>query len=145
MKWSRGFTLIEAVLSLGVITFGLLGVMYAFGSMASNSVLADQTVIASNIARGSLERVQSLRDTFGYSTARYYLITFNYFNQTPVQNFPAYNLTVTAPEVDPDEDANVTDDFLDPLSGSGVARVTATVTWNGGKNTLSLVTIIADY
>lgn len=144
MKRRRGFTLIEAVLSLGIMTFGLLGVIYAFHGMGVSSVLADQTVVASNIARGAIEKVIAKRDASGYSAALSAL-TSGSFDQNPVMNYSPYSLSVGGYEVDPDKDPGMTDDFLDASLGSGFARVTATVTWNGGKNSLTLVTIIANY
>ncbi len=144
MKSRHGFTLIEAVLSLGIMTFGLLGVIYAFQGMGSSSVLADQTVVASNIARGAIEKVIAKRDASGYAAALS-AVTGGSFNQNPVTNYAPYTLSVGGYEVDPDKDVGATDDFLDALPGSGFARVTVTVTWNAGKNSMSLVTIIANY
>lgn len=141
---TRGFTLIEAVLSLAVISIGFLGVMYAFKGMGTSSVLADQTVIASNISRGALERVIAYRDANGYAAALV-AISAGSFDQNPVTNYAAYSLDVTVLEVDPDEDVGATDDFLDFDAGSGFARVTSEVGWNGGLNTLSLVMVIADH
>lgn len=144
MKRIRGFTLIEAVLAMAVLSAGLVGVMYAFHSMGTSSTLADQTVIASNIARGAIEKVVANRDAGTYA-ATLTAITGGSFNQNPVPNYAPYTLAVTAYEVDPDKDVGATDDFLDSSPGSGFARVTSTVTWNGGQKTLSLVTVIADH
>lgn len=138
-----GFTLIEAVLSLGVMAAGLLGVLYAFHGMGSSSVLADQTITATNIARAAVEKVIAKRDASGYSAALT-AISSGTFNQNPVTNYAPFVLSVAAYEVDPDDDGTV-DDFLDAAPGSGYARVTVTVTWNSGSKTLSLVTLITNY
>lgn len=144
MRDRGGFTLIEAVLSLGVLAIGLLGVIYAFHGMGESSVLADQTVVASNVARGAIERVIAKRDASGYAAALT-AISNGSFNQNPVTNYPPYTLTVSAYEVNPDKDVGATDDFLDASPGSGYARVTVNMTWNTGKNSMNLVTIIANY
>lgn len=146
MKWSRGFTLIEAVLSLGILSVGLIGVMYAFQGMGTSALLADQTVIASNISRGALENVIASRNANGYAAALAAIQNGN-FNQNPATNYPlnSYTLTVTTYEVDPDKDAGATDDFLDAMAGSGYARVTSTVSWNNGQKTVSLVTVMANH
>lgn len=144
MRGRLGFTIIEAVLSLGIMAIGLLGVIYAFQGMGESSVLADQTVVASNVARGAIERVVAKRDASGYAAALS-AITSGSFNQNPVANYPSYALTVSAYEVDPDKDVGATDDFLDVSPGSGYARVTVNVAWNSGQNTMNLVTIIANY
>lgn len=139
----KGFTLIEAVLSLGVMAVGLLGVLYAFHGMGSSSVLADQTITATNIARGAIDKVIAKRDASGYAAALTSISNGN-FNQSPVTNYAPFTLSVAAYEVDPDDDGSV-DDFLDAAPGSGYARVTVTVSWNSGSKTLSLVTLIASY
>ncbi len=139
----RGFTLIEAVLSLGVMAIGLLGVIYAFQGMSRSSVLADQTVIASNIARATLDKIAAKRDASGYASAFSAVIGGN-FNQNPVANHPSFAVTATTYEVNPDKDGG-TDDFLDASPGSGYARVTVTVSWNNGANSLVVVTLIANY
>lgn len=140
---NRGFTLIEAVLSLAVMAMGLLGVLYAFHGMGSSSVLADQTVTATNIARGAIEKVIAKRDASGYASALA-AISGGTFNQNPVTNYAPFILSVAAYEVDPDDDGS-TDDFLDASPGSGYARVTVTVTWNSGTKSINLVTLIANY
>lgn len=139
----RGFTLIEAVLSLAVMAVGLLGVLYAFQSMSRSSVLADQTVIASNIARATIDQIIAKRDASGYAAALS-AITSGTFNQNPATNHPGYVVTVTAYEVDPDKDGG-TDDFLDASANSGYARVTVATAWNNNANSMNLVTLIADY
>ncbi|PIR21185.1 MAG: hypothetical protein COV45_00125 [Deltaproteobacteria bacterium CG11_big_fil_rev_8_21_14_0_20_47_16] len=138
-----GFTIIEAVLSIGLMAFGLLGVIYAFHGMGTSSVLADQTVVATNIARGAIDKIIAKRDTSGYSSALT-AITNGNFSESPVANYPPYTLSVTAYEVDPDKDGGL-DDYLDASPGSGFARVTITVSWNSGANTATLVTLIANY
>jgi prepilin-type N-terminal cleavage/methylation domain-containing protein len=140
----RGFTLIEAVMAVAIVGIGLVGVIYAFHGMGTSSLLADQTVMASNIARGALESVQASRDSNGYFLTLGEIQAGSY-NLIPVTSNPSFNLTVTAVEVDPDKDAGATDDFLDSSLGSGYGRVTATVNWNNGGNSLSLVTMIAHY
>lgn len=131
-------------MSLGVMAIGLLGVIYAFHGMGESSVLADQTVVASNIARGAIEKVIAKRDANGYA-ATLAAISSGSFNQNPVTNYPPYSLTVSAYEVNPDKDVGATDDFLDVSPGSGYARVTVNMTWNVGRNSMNLVTIIANY
>lgn len=135
--------MIEAVLSLGVMAVGLLGVIYAFQSMSRSSVLADQTVVASNIARATIDKIIAKRDASGYA-ATLTAITNSNFNQNPVTNFPSYSVTATVFEVNPDDDGGA-DDFLDASPGSGYARVTVTVNWNNSASSMNLVTLIANY
>jgi type II secretory pathway pseudopilin PulG len=139
-----GFTLVEAVLSLALVATGLLGVIYAFQSMSQSSLLADQTVTATNIARATIERIIARRDANGYASTLAAVSTSNTFDENPVTGFSGYVLNSSALEVDPDDDGNV-DDFLDAAPGSGYARVTVQVSWNSGSNSISLVTLMANY
>lgn len=144
---TRGFTLIEAVLSLALLAFGLLGLLYIFENASVNTLIADQAYIAENLARQALETVIAQRDSTlsggGYTTTLT-SIQANGFNQTPVPGFTGYNLTVTGLEVDA-QSAMATSNFTVALPGSGYALVTATVTWNSGRNTIQLSTLISNY
>jgi len=143
----RGFTLIEAVLSLALLAFGLFGLLYVFENTTRTALLADQSYVAENLARQALETIIAKRDSTlsgGGYTNTLTAIQANSFNQSPVTGFTGYNLTVTATEVDA-ESASAPTNFTVALPGSGYARVTATVTFNGGSNTVQLVTLIANY
>lgn len=139
----RGFTLIEVVLSIGLLAVGLVGVMISFQGAARSSILADQTVIATNLARGALERIVANRDANGYPSTLTAIASGTY-NETGAPDFPDYSVECIALEVNPDVDGG-TDDFLDASPGSGYARVTATASWNAGGNKISLFTLIANY
>lgn len=139
----KGFTLIEAVLSIAFIGIGLVGLLYAYQGAARSSLLADQTVIATNIARGTIERIVHRRLQGSYSNA---LTDINnaVYDENPVSGFSGYVLDSSVLEVDSDDDDTV-DDFLDASPGSGYARVTVQVSWNNGASSIRLVTVIADY
>lgn len=143
----RGFTLIEAVLSLSLLAFGLLGLLYIFENASVNTLIADQAYVAENLARQALETVIAQRDSAlaggGYTTTLA-AIQANSYNQTPVSGFTGYNLTVTGVEVDAQTSQSTTN-FTVALPGSGYALVTATVTWNSGRNSVQLATLISNY
>lgn len=139
-----GFTLIEAVLSLAVVSVGFLGVIYAFQGVSRTSLLSDQTIIASNIARGTLEQIMQKRNSSGYAAALTAINSSNSYDANPVVGYPGYVLDSTALEIDPDDDVG-TDDFLDVSPGSGYARVTAQIFWNNGSNQVRFVTLMANY
>jgi len=144
---TRGFTLIEAVLSLSLLAVGLLGLLYIFENASVNTLVADQSYIARNLAMQALETVIAQRDSAlaggGYPTTLTSIQANNY-NQTPVSGFTGYNLTVTAVEVDA-QSSMATTNFTVALPGSGYALVTATVTWNSGTSTVKLATLISNY
>lgn len=137
-KFITGFTLVEAIIAIAVIGGGLIGVMYAFNSSTKASILTERTVVASFLTREKLERIVADRSTKGYAAT----IATNYSDGQLTGNFSAFSRNVSIVEVDPDLDAGV-DSFLDPLAGSGYARVTVAVTY--GTETVKLETLIADY
>ena len=143
-----GFTFLDAVLGLALLAAGLLGILYVFQGSVGSSLLADQTVIAANLGRETLEKITAQRDCklsgCGYAAALTAINTNHTYNQSPVSAFPTYTITTTALEVDPDSDGG-TDDFLDALSGSGYARITVSVSWNSGANSIQLVTLLGSY
>lgn len=144
---TRGFSLIEAVLALSLLAAGLIGLLYIFQDAVANSLVADQTYVATNIARETMDKVISQRDCnetgCGYSNTLT-SINSNTYSASPVSGFSNYSVITTALEVNPDDDDAV-DDFADASPGSGYARVTVQVTWNNGTNSIQLVTLLADY
>lgn len=136
---SRGVTLIESVLTIGILSAGLIGVLYVFSAGTKSSLVADQTVIASNLAREKLEEIVADRANKGYATT----IATNYSNGQLTGAYSEFTRTVTITEVDPDDDNN-TDDFLDAQVNSGYARVTVNVSF-AGANPVILETLIANY
>jgi type II secretory pathway pseudopilin PulG len=137
---STGFTLIEAVLMIAIVGGGLIGVMYVMNGGIRSSLLADQTLIASNLAREKLEQIIADRANKGYATT----IATNYSDGALSGEYSEFTRTVTLTEVNPDDDS-ATDDFLNAQSGSGYARVTVTVSWLGGAQSVTLETILANY
>lgn len=146
-KW-LGFSLLDSLLGLALLGAGFVGILYAFQGSSRSSLLADQSIIASNLARETMERIIAQRDCnlggCGYASTLTSINTSQTYNQNPVSGFSNYAITATALEVNPDSDG-VTDDFLDAQLGSGYARITVTVTWSSGANSLSLVSLIASY
>lgn len=140
----KGFTLIEAALATALLSAGLIGVLFAYQGAVRSSVLADQTVVATNIARRAVERIVADRIQNGYAAALTAINTTGTYDENPVSGFSGYVLDSTALEVDADDDDAV-DDFLDASAGSGYARVTAQVSWNNGTNLIRLISLLADY
>jgi len=136
--FSRGLTLIEALLTIALIGAGLIGVMYVFHGGTRASLIADQTIVASNLAQEKIEQIISDRANKGYAAT----IATNYTDGQLPGEFDEFTRTVTIQEVDPDDDDAV-DDFLDASPGSGYARVTVIVAH--GSESVKLETLIADY
>ncbi len=145
----KAFTLLDAVLGLALLSAGLIGVLYVFQGSVSSSVLSDQTAVAVNLARETMEKIEAQRDCnlsgCGYSPTLA-SIAASAYNQNPVAGFAGYQIVASAYEVNPDSDGG-SDDFLDAQSGSGYARVTVSVNWTtaGVANSVSFVTLLASY
>lgn len=151
MTNKKGFTLIEAVLSIALIGIGLVGVLYPFHGAVSSALKADQTTVGLNLARDTLEQIIARRDcneaSCGYASTLS-AVTSGIYDLNPVPGFAGFTIDASAVEVDPDDDDTV-DDFgataADYQSGSGVARVTVVVRWNNGNDRVQLVTLMANY
>ncbi len=148
MKRVRGFSLIESTLSMLIIGAGFIGIVTAFQGSTQTSLLSDQTILASNLAAETLEKILAQRDCnqsgCGYASTLTSINTTHTYNYNPVTGFSGYVITSTALEVDPNISTG-TDQFLTANPGSGYARVTVQVSWNNGANTISLVGLIANY
>jgi type II secretory pathway pseudopilin PulG len=138
LKNILGVTLIEAVMTVGIFAAGLVGVMYIFFGSTTSSLIADQTVVAGNLAREKMEQIIADRANKGYAAT----IATNYSDGLLSGNYNIYTRNAVIQEVDPDDDGG-TDDFLDASPGSGYARVTVTLTWGG--NTVKEETLLANY
>ncbi len=72
-KMSAGFTLIEAIVAIGVISVGLVGSMVLLAKSSSQSSILKDRVVAAHLAAEGLEVVHNIRDTnwlkdFGWRT-----------------------------------------------------------------------------
>ena len=144
---TRGFTLIEAILAIALLAAGLYGLLYVFEGAVSTSLLADQSYVATNLARESIETIIARRDCqlsgCGYTNTLSAIQNGSY-NATPVSGFTGYNITVTALEVEPGTTTADTN-FTVASPGSGYARLTVVVTFNNGSNSIQLSTLLANY
>lgn len=143
-----GFSIIETVIAMSLIGAGLIGLFSAYQRMSLDYMVADQSLIALNLARETLEKIIAQRDCnnpgCGYQATLNAINTSNDFDENPVSGFSNFSINTTAIEVDPDQDPGV-DDFLDSQPGSGYARVNVQVSFNNGANRVRLYTLITDY
>lgn len=144
---TRGFTIIEAVLALSLLAVGLFGLLYSFQGSMTSSLLVEQSYVATNLARATMETIIARRDSSlsggGYADTLS-AIQAGSFNQSPVAGFTGYTVTATALEVDPGTSNDATN-FTVAMANSGFARVTVAATFNGGTGTLNIVSLMANY
>ena len=60
---SRGFTLIEAIVAIGVISVGFVGALVLLSKSASQASLLKNRVIAAHLAEEGVEVIYNIRDT----------------------------------------------------------------------------------
>jgi len=125
-----GFTLIEAIITLVVLSIAAVGVLSVFTTGiqgSANPLVLDQAV---QLAQEKMEEAVALRKSGGFAA-------INSINPG-VPAFPApFNTYAWSRVVD-----------CDPTFAPCPAqyqRVTVTVSWNAGADSVSLVTLIANY
>jgi prepilin-type N-terminal cleavage/methylation domain-containing protein len=133
---AKGFTLVEVVLSIIIISVGLFGIMYLFDNVTRGALEADLNTTAVYLARERMERIIAGKVYNGYN----YVTTVNY-PATEAVSVGGYNysrnLTIT-------EVSKV--NFTTVSPGSGFKRIDVSVTWGvGGNQTITESTVIADY
>jgi len=137
LRTYRGFTLIEAVLTIAIIGAGLLGVLYIFSGAGKSTLVSDNSIVAANLAREKMDQIVADRINKGYATT----IATSYSDGPVLTN---YTRTVTIREINPTI-TGTSDDFNTTQAGSGYARVTVVVGWTGATDTVKLETLIASY
>jgi len=132
---SRGFTIIELLLTIIIISVGLMGIMALFENATRGAGQADLNIIASTLARDKLEQVVSDKVAYGYAN----LNDTNYPDETFSSEFSPYSRNTAITEV-------AGNDLVTPEVGSGYKRVDVTVWWGaGGADRVIIPTVLADY
>lgn len=130
---SRGFTLVEALLTVVIIGGGLVGVMALYQNATRSSMQSDLSVEAMYLARERMERVVALKASSGYGAISG---TLNENVSIGGRTFARYS---QISEVQ-------SGDFITAQSGSGYKIVQVTVSWgNAASERVILKTVLADY
>ncbi len=145
---SDGVTLIETLFTILIIGIGLIGVLYIFGGTVSKSLIADQTVQATNLAHEKLEEIISDRANLGYDATETKLINGNYSDGQLTSPYNIYTRTVTYNyiNVPSTPDGDNTDDFATiSLTDTGYLRVIVNISWNNGGDSINIATLISNW
>jgi type II secretory pathway pseudopilin PulG len=143
-KNKKGFTIVDAVLSVALIGFAFIGFLTIFQSGVQKIRLTENLLIAINLSRGTHESIAAYKDRAGYAGTITQINTNNAFDESNISGFENFVIDATALKVNPDNDDSV-DDFLDADPTSNYARITVQVSWDSGAHSISLVSLIADY
>lgn len=136
-KNQKGFTLIETVLSILVLSIAMGGTLLLFQNATSHSVDSDYRVIAAQLANEKIESIIADKALQGYDS----IIEGNYPDETLTGAFNGIQRIVTITEVDPN-------DLNTAQADSGYKRVRVTVTWGGGAaqvRTLNVDTLLTEF
>jgi len=129
LKYTRGFTLIESVLVLSLISFGLLGILTLFQKNISRSGDREFLLEATTLAQDKMETLIAAKKYNLYAS-----ITSTNYPAAPEDltsvGFPGFSRTTTIQEVSKT-------DFTITQAGSGYKKITVTVSWTGGLVTLT--------
>jgi prepilin-type N-terminal cleavage/methylation domain-containing protein len=133
---SKGFTLIETIITLVVLSIAAVGVLSVFtiGIQASADPLALNRAVS--LAQAKTEDVIALRKSGG----------FNAVVADPGGAFPApFGAYAWARTVDCVTAADVNTPTGAPPCASGYARARVTVSWNAGADSVVLTTLVSSY
>jgi Tfp pilus assembly protein PilV len=145
---SNGVTLIETLFTILIIGIGLIGVLYIFGGTVSKSLVADQTVQATNLAHEKLEEIISDRANLGYDNVETKLINGNYSDGTLPSPYNIYTRTVTYNYINVPSapDGNDNDDFATTsIIDTGYIRVIVNISWNNGGDYINIATLLSNW
>lgn len=134
-KRNLGFTIIEAVLTMAILSFGVLGVMTLYQQNVARSSYSERTLKATLLAQQKMEQIVHDKTYNGYS----YLVSGNYTSPEDLTaaGYAGYTRTITF--------ANVNANTLnDQVPNAGYRRVTVAVAISGGE-TVSLTTLVTDW
>ncbi|MDP2600613.1 MAG: prepilin-type N-terminal cleavage/methylation domain-containing protein [Deltaproteobacteria bacterium] len=120
---TKGFTLIEVIITLSVLAGGVMGVLTLYQRNIEQAARMEQTLIATQLAQEKLEQIIHDKKYQNYA----YINTTNYPalpEDMGLQGFNGYTRTTTITEVSA---ANLTT----PQNGTGYKKITVTVLLNG--------------
>lgn len=134
---TRGFSLIEAITAIVVLSVAIPGMMWGIRDAQMRRVDPIQTSKARWLAAEKLEDV--IADRHSGSRGFGYLVDANYPAESAVSGYAGFARSVAIAE----SGAN-----LIAGSGTGYKRITISVTFKDGRNTartLALSTVLTDY
>lgn len=134
MKKIAGFTLVEAVITLVLISGGILGVLHLFEQNVRSANNMEHTARASYLAQERLEQIVQDKEYLGFDT----IVAVNYptNENLTAQGFGGYTRTVNILEVNANDLTSPA-----PPPGSGYKRITVSVQVAGG-DTVTLTTLL---
>ncbi len=136
MARSRGFTLIEGIVSVVILSTALPGMLWAVSQAHRDRIGPIKASQARWLATEKLEDIIADRHstTRGYT----YLSNSNYSAESSITGYPGFTRAVTIGETAADLVS----------AGTGFKKATVTVTWTnaqGQSKSLAIATVLTDY
>lgn len=131
----KGFTFIEAILTLLILSGGILGILALFQQNVSRFNESEVLLSASYLAQEKMEQIIHDKKRQGYN----FVIIDNYLSPEDLdsEGYPGYSRTLTIEEV---RDT----DLITPQNGTGYKRITVSVT-PPGYPAITLITLITSW
>lgn len=133
LKNSKGFTVLENILTVVVLSIGLMGSMVVMQNAALNTVNGDMNTIATQSANEKLEMIMADKTFQGYD-----FVTSDNYDSEVLQTY-GMSRSVSVTEVS-------VDDLTTPEENSGLKKVEVSVSW--GEESYQVVnvsTLVSDY
>jgi Tfp pilus assembly protein PilV len=136
MKQARGFTLIEAVLTILIISIGLFAMMILFDNVTRSAMEGDFATTATYLARERLERMVFDKVYKGYN----YIAAGNYpASEAVLIGSQSYTRLISILEVSKNN-------LSVGQTGSGFKRIDVSVRWGGGaEQRINETTLVTSY
>lgn len=131
----RSTTIIEVVAAMAILSVALPPLISAFAEASRQTIFPSNSAVASFLAIERMEEIiaRRYRGTDGYTA----LAAANFANESSVSGFPLYARTVSI--------AYVTSTLAPSANDQGYKKVTVTVTWNSGAQTLCIEHVFAQF
>ena len=136
IKNTFGFSLIEAILGMSILSVGLLGGMIVLQNAVMNTVNNDCNTVAVNLARDKMEEILADKKFLGFV---YVSDASNYPTEQLTGNYSGYQREIVITEVNKNN-LNL------PQAGSGLSRIEVYVRWGTGyDHEVFVSTLLASY
>lgn len=131
----RATTIIEVIAAMAILSVALPPLISAFAESSRQTIFPSNSAVASFLAIERMEEIMArrYRGTDGYTA----LTTANFPSEAPVSGLPLFTRTVTI--------AYVTSGLAPSAEDQGYKKVTVTVTWHNGAQTLSIEHVFAQF
>lgn len=136
LRKKQGFTLIESMLTIVIISIGLFGLMALYHNSARSIIDGDINLMSTYLAQERIEQLVSDKVAYGYA----YVINTNYTTtESIVLGNNLFTRSFNIYEVDKS-------DLITPLDDSGFKRIDMTVTWGtAADQNIVISTILTNY